>query len=103
MRPDRAYRQAKIDATNAADDAQCRNYGAVPGTQTYTECRMIIAMRRQDIEAANDMQRRAILGNAGRESAAAWPVVAWAQQPAVSVIAFLNAQSADESKFLIVP
>jgi hypothetical protein len=31
-------------------------YGAVPGTQTYTECRMMIAMQRKDIEAAPDLQ-----------------------------------------------
>jgi len=36
-------RQAKIAAENAADDAQCRNYGAAPGTEAYTECRMMIA------------------------------------------------------------
>jgi hypothetical protein len=35
---------------------QCRNYGAMPGTQTYTECRMVIAMQRKDIEAARDLQ-----------------------------------------------
>ena len=34
-----AQRQAKIAAENVADDAQCRNYGVMPGTQTYTECR----------------------------------------------------------------
>jgi hypothetical protein len=51
-----AQRQAKVAAENAADDAQCRNYGAMPGTQTYTECRMMIAMQRKDIEAARDLQ-----------------------------------------------
>jgi hypothetical protein len=51
-----AQRQAKIAAENAADDAQCRNYGAMSGTQTYTECRMMIAMQRKDIEAARDLQ-----------------------------------------------
>jgi hypothetical protein len=51
-----AQRQAKIAAKNADDDAQCRNYGAMPGTQTYTGCRMMIAMQRKDIEAARDLQ-----------------------------------------------
>jgi hypothetical protein len=51
-----AQRQAKIAAENADDDAQCRHYGAMPGTQTYTECRMMIAMQRKDIEAARDLQ-----------------------------------------------
>ena len=51
-----AQRQAKIAAENATDDAQCRNYGAAPGTQTYTECRMAIAMQRKNIEAAQDLQ-----------------------------------------------
>jgi hypothetical protein len=51
-----AQRQAKIAAENTTDDAQCRNYGAAPGAQTYTECRMAIAMQRKNIEAAQDLQ-----------------------------------------------
>ena len=40
---------------------------------------------------------------AGLGSAAAWPVVAQAQQAAVPVVGFVSTQSADDSKFLTIP
>jgi putative ABC transport system substrate-binding protein len=47
------------------------------------------------------MNRREII--AGLASAAAWTAVARAQQPAIPVIGFLGFQSAEDSRFVIVP
>ena len=47
------------------------------------------------------MRRRTFI--AGLGSAAAWPVVARAQQVPVPVIGYLSPQSADDSKFLTIP
>jgi hypothetical protein len=40
-------RQARIDA---AEDAQCRQYGAQPGTQTYYQCRMALNERQKTVQ-----------------------------------------------------
>ena len=46
------------------------------------------------------IRRRAFI--AGLGSTASWPLIVRAQQPAVPVIGYLIAQSADDSKFLTV-
>lgn len=50
-----AMSQEQITAMNAADDAQCQNYGAKPGSSHYTQCRMFISeQRRQDNKARRE-------------------------------------------------
>ena len=43
---------AQQEAINQADDAQCRQYGAVPGSDGYTACRMNLANNHRADEAA---------------------------------------------------
>jgi putative ABC transport system substrate-binding protein len=47
------------------------------------------------------MKRRDFI--AGLGSSAAWPMAAWAQQPALPVIGYLDSQFADDSKIVTVP
>ena len=49
----------------------------------------------------SQMRRREFI--AGLGSAAAWPLTAWAQQPALPLIGYLGSQSADDSKVVTVP
>lgn len=41
-----AQAQAQAAAMQANDDAQCRSYGAVPGSPEYIQCRMNIDNQR---------------------------------------------------------
>jgi hypothetical protein len=42
------------DIVAEADDAQCRSYGARPGTDAYIACRTNIAAARRQAEAVDD-------------------------------------------------
>lgn len=46
-----AERQQQAFAIAASDDAQCRAYGAQPGTPTYVQCRMNISNQRANVDA----------------------------------------------------
>lgn len=43
------------------DDGQCRSYGASPGSDAYTQCRMMIAQQR---ETRHESRRRGMLAAA---------------------------------------
>jgi hypothetical protein len=43
---------AKAQAVTANDDAQCRSYGAAPGSQSYIQCRMNIDNQRAQMRTA---------------------------------------------------
>jgi hypothetical protein len=44
--------QAQAAAVAANDDAQCRSYGATPGSPAYIQCRMNIDNQRAQMRAA---------------------------------------------------
>jgi hypothetical protein len=50
VQAERDAQQAQAIAAN--DDAQCRSYGAAPGSQTYIQCRMNLDNQRAQIRAA---------------------------------------------------
>ncbi len=45
-------RQQQAQAQAVSDDAQCRSYGAAPGSQSYIQCRMNIDNQRAQMRAA---------------------------------------------------
>jgi hypothetical protein len=50
--------QAQAAATAASDDAQCRSYGAEPGSPSYIQCRMNKVPHRQARQPTGLGQRR---------------------------------------------
>lgn len=47
-----AYQAQQAAQISAADDGQCRSYGAEPGSQAYIQCRMNIDNQRASARAA---------------------------------------------------
>lgn len=47
----------------ASDDAKCRSFGAIPGTDQYFQCRMSADQMR----VADEQQRRAAMGQMGTQ------------------------------------
>jgi hypothetical protein len=45
--------QAQAAATAASDDAQCRSYGAEPGSPSYIQCRMNLDNQRAQVAASD--------------------------------------------------
>lgn len=46
-------RQAKVDAM---EDAQCRQYGAQPGSQAYYQCRMTLNTQQRTTQRVGDLK-----------------------------------------------
>ena len=53
-----AQRAAQQQAIDQADDATCRSYGAVPGSEVYVACRMNIANNRQTASVIASVQQQ---------------------------------------------
>ena len=58
-----AQERAAVAANNAADDAQCRGYGAAPGSPAYVQCRTQLGVQRRNQEAAAEASERPIVCN----------------------------------------
>lgn len=48
--------RARAEAVAAADDERCLQYGAKPGTDAYTQCRIAVDALRQQAAANQQMQ-----------------------------------------------
>jgi len=62
------YAEANLIAQNNTDDATCRSYGAVPGSDAYVACRMRLTQIRANEDAqasAQDAQRRMLMMSCG--------------------------------------
>jgi hypothetical protein len=75
-------RAAQQQAINDGDDAQCRSYGATPGSDDYVACRMNLTNNRQ----------RAAIAAADRGCAAI------ANQPPTAGFGYLQAQCAAQGR-----
>jgi hypothetical protein len=55
-----AQRDAQAAMQNAAEDTQCRNYGAQPGTPRYYDCRMTLNSMRVQTEQLREAEQEAM-------------------------------------------
>jgi flagellar basal body-associated protein FliL len=54
----RAAAQAAFQAEIKADDAECQNYSAKPGSDAYVQCRLAIDVRKGNAQAAAEAARQ---------------------------------------------
>jgi hypothetical protein len=73
---------------SAADDAACRQYGALPGTDAYTNCRLQMAQMRQQRRIAHEQAVAVMMQGMDAEMAAT------AQANAAAMQANANAAAA---------